>query len=59
MKFGVGSNFFKGQQAHYVLSPFDNVEIDNILDLKKKAVEIIKSYISIGPERTMSIYNGR
>ena len=59
LKFGVGSNFFKGQQAHYVLSPFDNVEIDNILDLKKKAVEIIKSYISIGPERTMSIYNGR
>ena len=59
LKFGVGNNFFKGQQADYVLSPFDNVEIDNILDLKKKAVEIIKSYISIGPARTMCIYNGR
>ena len=59
LKFGVGSNFFKGQQANYVLSPFDNVEIDNMLDLKKNAIDIIKSYISLGSERTMSIYNGR
>ena len=59
LKFGIGSNFFKGQQADYVLSPFESVEMDNILDLKKNAIEIIKSYISLGSERTMSIYNGR
>tara|TARA_Y100001978_G_scaffold202851_1_gene225414 strand:- start:1332 stop:1895 length:564 start_codon:yes stop_codon:yes gene_type:complete len=59
LKFGIGSNFFKGQQADYVLSSFETVEMDNMLDLKKNAVEIIKSYISLGSERTMSIYNGR
>ena len=59
LKFGIGSNFFKGQQADYVLSPFETFEMDNMLDLKKNAIEIIKSYISLGTERTMSIYNGR
>ena len=59
LKFGIGSNFFKGQQADYVLSPFETIEMDNMLDLKKNAIEIIKSYISLGTERTMSIYNGR
>ena len=59
LKFGVGRNFFKGQQADYVLSSFDTVEMENMLDLKKNAIEIIKSYVSLGSERTMSIYNGR
>lgn len=57
LRFGIGNNFLKGQQANYVLSKFENSEIDQMLDLKKNAIDIIKAYISLGLDRTMNTYN--
>ena len=59
LRFGVGSDFVKGQQANYVLSPFENREINQMPDLKKNAIDIIKSYMSLGLDRTMNTFNGK
>ena len=59
LRFGVGNDFVKGQQANYVLSPFENSEIDQIADLKKNAIDIIKSYMLLGLDRTMNTFNGK
>ena len=59
LRFGVGSDFVKGQQANYVLSPFENSEINHIPDLKKNAIDIIKSYMLLGLDRTMNTFNGK
>ena len=57
LKFGVGSNFSKGQQVDYVLSPFTEEEENALPKLVDKAADGILSYIAIGLERTMNAFN--
>jgi PTH1 family peptidyl-tRNA hydrolase len=57
LRFGIGSEFGKGQQADYVLSTFTQEEFDKLTDLIKKANEMVLSFCTIGPERTMSLFN--
>jgi PTH1 family peptidyl-tRNA hydrolase len=57
LRFGIGSEFSKGQQADFVLSNFAQEEFDQLTPLIKKANEMILSFCTIGPERTMSLFN--
>jgi peptidyl-tRNA hydrolase, PTH1 family len=57
LRFGIGSEFGKGQQADYVLSNFSQDEFDRLPALIKKANEMILSFCTIGAERTMSQFN--
>ncbi|MBL7877578.1 MAG: aminoacyl-tRNA hydrolase [Cyclobacteriaceae bacterium] len=57
LRFGIGSEFNKGQQVDYVLSNFSQPEIENLPALMDKAEEMIKSFCTQGAERTMSLYN--
>ncbi len=57
LRCGIGSAFGKGQQIDYVLSNFTQPEIDDLMPVMKKANEMILSFCTIGPERTMSQYN--
>ena len=57
LKFGIGNNYAKGQQADYVLSNFSTEEMKDIKMHIDKTCEIILSFCSIGIERTMSLYN--
>ncbi|HYG37817.1 MAG TPA: aminoacyl-tRNA hydrolase [Cytophagales bacterium] len=57
LRFGIGSNYAKGQQADYVLSNFNKEEMSEIKTHIDSACEIILSFCSIGIERTMSQFN--
>lgn len=57
LRFGVGSDFPKGQQIDYVLSPFTGEEFKVLPQLIEKAVEMTLSFCTQGLERTMSQYN--
>ena len=59
LRFGVGSDFLKGQQANYVLSDFSEEEKEVLEDKIDQAVEMIKSFITSGLELTMSSYNNK
>jgi len=57
LRFGIGSNFAKGQQVDFVLGKWAQVERKTI-DLKiQKSVEVIESFAAIGLSRTMTMAN--
>jgi len=57
LRFGVGDDFHKGQQVDYVLSPFNQTELDELVQHMDKAIEAIFSFCTIGMERTMNHFN--
>ncbi|HXC03677.1 MAG TPA: aminoacyl-tRNA hydrolase [Bacteroidia bacterium] len=59
LRFGIGSEFSKGKQVDYVLGQWSAEEEGAIGPRIEMAVEIIKSYGTIGASRTMSLYNNK
>lgn len=57
LRFGVGSEFGKGQQVDYVLSRFSPEEFKQLPEVMIKANEMILSFCTNGVDRTMSQYN--
>ncbi len=57
LRFGVGNNFSKGQQADFVLSNFSSEEFKALPVMMDKAGEMIYSFCTIGAERTMNFFN--
>lgn len=57
LRFGVGDDFYKGNQVDYVLSPFAKKELDELVLNMDRAIEAIFSFCSIGVERTMNQFN--
>jgi peptidyl-tRNA hydrolase, PTH1 family len=57
LRFGIGNEFNKGQQIDYVLSNFSPKEFEELPSIMDKAEEMIKSFCTIGPERTMNFFN--
>jgi PTH1 family peptidyl-tRNA hydrolase len=57
LRFGVGDNFPKGRQVDYVLSGFDEDELPALPELIDRAIEMVKSFATIGTELTMTRYN--
>lgn len=57
LRFGVGNDFHKGQQADYVLSNFSQEQFDELENPIKKACEMIQAFATIGIQRTMTQYN--
>lgn len=57
LRFGIGNAFSKGQQVDYVLSNFSPEELQQLPPYMDKACEMILSFCTIGPERTMSQFN--
>lgn len=57
LRFGIGDNFHRGQQADYVLSNFTQEEFTALPEHINKAVDMVLSFCSIGAARTMSLYN--
>jgi PTH1 family peptidyl-tRNA hydrolase len=58
LRFGVSDNFPKGQQVNYVLDGFDKDELPALPALIDRSVEMIKSFVTIGTELTMTRFNG-
>ena len=57
LRFGIGNEFGKGQQVNFVLSNFDEEEFQKMPEIIKRANEMVLSFCTIGPERTMNFYN--
>ncbi len=59
MRFGIGDEFSKGRQVEYVLGKWSAVEKEKLPERLDMMSEAIKSFISIGIDRTMNFYNGK
>jgi len=57
LRFGIGSEFSKGRQVDYVLGQWSEAEQKMLQEKIDQSVQIIKSFVSIGPDRTMTEYN--
>lgn len=57
LRFGIGNDFSKGRQADFVLSNFSAEEIAVLPALMDKAGDMVYSFCTIGPERTMNFFN--
>jgi PTH1 family peptidyl-tRNA hydrolase len=58
LRFGIGSDYGKGQQIDYVLGNFTKEQFDAMTPLLDKAAEMILSFCTIGAEKTMNAFNG-
>lgn len=59
LRFGVGSDFNKGKQVDYVLGKWNAEEQKILPERIERSVEIARSFIGIGVDRTMSEYNNK
>lgn len=59
LRFGVGNNFSKGKQVDYVLGQWGEEEQKTLKERIDLSVQMIKSFIGIGVDRTMSDFNGK
>lgn len=57
LRFGIGNDFHKGQQADYVLAPFKPQELGQLSTPIEQACETILSFCTMGIERTMEQCN--
>ncbi len=57
LRFGIGDNFHKGFQVDYVLSDWDKEEQKEMPEKLDYCIEMIKSFGTIGIERTMNFFN--
>ncbi len=59
LRFGIGSEFAKGQQVEHVLGNFTAQEFQQLPLHMDKAIEMIVSFCTIGAERTMNFFNNK
>lgn len=59
LRFGIGNDFPKGAQVHYVLSRWTEEEETKIPERAEQAGEIIKSFCLAGVQHTMNAYNNK
>lgn len=59
VRFGIGNEFNQGQQIDYVLGQWSEEEEKLLPERIDKAIEIIKSFGTIGLNRTMNQFNNK
>jgi len=59
LRFGIGSDFHQGQQVDYVLSGWSEEEEKALPERIDQACEIIRSFGTLGLQRTMNHFNNK
>ena len=59
LRFGVGNNYAKGKQVDFVLGSWPTEDLKIVNDKINSAQDIIKSFCTIGCDRTMNSYNNK
>ncbi len=59
LRFGIGNNFNRGQQVDYVLGKWDSEEKEILTEKIDLAIQMIKSFGTIGTARTMNQFNNK
>ncbi len=57
LRFGIGNEFSQGQQVDYVLGEWSREEKAKLKERIERVGELIKSFATIGTERTMNFFN--
>lgn len=58
-RFGIGSEFSKGQQSNYVLGEWNEEELTLLPERLNKSIEVITSFGTAGINNTMNTFNGK
>jgi len=59
LRFGVGNDYSRGNQADYVLSSFTDEDFQTIDERIEMAIKMVHGFTTYGIERTMSDMNGK
>ncbi len=59
LRVGIGRDFAPGYQVDYVLGKWTKAEEKTMLDKIPHAIEMIKSFVFAGAQRTMNLYNNK
>lgn len=59
LRFGIGSEYAKGQQVDYVLSSFTEEQVAEIQKRCEVTTEMIKSFCLAGVQLTMTLFNNK
>lgn len=59
LRFGIGNDYRRGRQADFVLSPWKTEETKMLSERIEMAVDMIKSFGTIGPSLTMNQFNNK
>ncbi len=59
LRFGIGNNFAKGQQVKYVLGKWAPDEMASLPQRINVSLEMIKSFVTIGIDKTMTTFNNK
>ncbi|HRS53879.1 MAG TPA: aminoacyl-tRNA hydrolase [Bacteroidales bacterium] len=59
LRFGIGNNFPRGYQVKYVLSKWEEEEKKIIIPRIEIAIDAILSFITVGIDNTMNMYNNK
>ncbi len=57
LRFGIGNQFAQGKQVDFVLGKWKDSEIPMVNIKVSKCAEIIESFVTIGLDRTMNLFN--
>jgi len=57
LRIGVGNSFSKGKQVDYVLGRWTTEEEEVLAPKIQKVVDMVKSFVVIGADRTMNFFN--
>jgi peptidyl-tRNA hydrolase, PTH1 family len=59
LRFGIGNDFARGYQVDYVLGKWTKDEEKILVPRIPVTVEVVKSFVTQGMDRTMNLYNNR
>ena len=59
LRFGISDEYSKGRQVDYVLGEWSPLEKETLADRIKISHEFIKSFVTVGIDRTMSMWNNK
>jgi PTH1 family peptidyl-tRNA hydrolase len=58
-RFGVGSDFGRGQQVDYVLGKWDDDQQKSMPERLEKSADLVRSFVFAGAKNTMNQFNGK
>ncbi len=59
IRVGIGNDFGRGQQVSFVLGGLSKEEEEQMPEICKRAIEGVKAWATIGPDRAMNVVNTR
>jgi PTH1 family peptidyl-tRNA hydrolase len=59
LRFGIGNDFARGYQVDYVLGQWSKEEEKALLERIPLAVEAVKSFVTLGVDRSMNLFNSK